>query len=190
MEPGFTSIDLTKRSTSTFSLAECPTYITHHTPQLQEATPGPTDDASAADESDVHYSYREQGAYLSILYLALVVAIAFFLIRYANRSLFRWHTVRMGGVHIDPYKHVFMHLLQRLVRQLPFSGLQLEHLPLTVRPFPPQYFNIAVAYFTAVGLLLLVPLDLAVTKLTRLADTQAGYAQLEAYSNSLFACYG
>lgn len=41
----------------------------------------------------INYSYREQAAYLTILYLALIVGIAYFLLRYANRSLFKWHTV-------------------------------------------------------------------------------------------------
>lgn len=57
----------------------------------------PTTAASASTtttEETIRYSYREQAAYLTILYLALILAIAFFLLRYANRSLFKWHTVR------------------------------------------------------------------------------------------------
>ncbi len=42
------------------------------------------------------YSYKEQAAYLTILYAALIMGIAYFLLRYANRSLFKWHTVRAG----------------------------------------------------------------------------------------------
>lgn len=99
------SIDRTPWSQPHIKLDPAHTHMTHpssSTPQLQEAA-GPTDDASAstaptptaaAEELEVHYSYREQAAYLTILYLVLVAAIAFFLLRYANRSLFRWHTVR------------------------------------------------------------------------------------------------
>ncbi len=35
-----------------------------------------------------------------------------------------------------------------------------------------------------------MPLDLAVTKLTRLAASEAGYEQLVKFSNSLYNCYG
>lgn len=70
---------------------------------------------------EVAYSYREQTAYLATLYTLLVIGIGWFLMRYANRSLFRWHT----------------------------------------------WINISVSYFCAIGILVLIPLDLAVTKLSR-----------------------
>lgn len=44
----------------------------------------------------VAYSYAEEVAYVTILWTALVGAIAYYFLRYANRSLFKWHTVSRG----------------------------------------------------------------------------------------------
>jgi len=75
---------------------------------------------------------KQQTAYLATLYTLLVLAIVYFLLRYANRSLFRWHT----------------------------------------------WINISVSYFCAIGILVLIPLDLAVTKLRRQATTPEAYEQV------------
>lgn len=69
---------------------------------------------------------------MATLYTLLVLAIIYFLLRYANRSLFRWHT----------------------------------------------WINIFVSYFCAIGILVLIPLDLAVTKLRRQATTPEAYEQV------------
>ncbi|EKU22658.1 hypothetical protein NGA_0444200 [Nannochloropsis gaditana CCMP526] len=93
---------------------------------------------------EVAYSFQEQTAYLATLYTMLVLGIVLFLLRYANRSLFRWHT----------------------------------------------WVNIFVSYYCAIGILVLIPLDLAVTKLQREARTVESYDLLSIYSNSLFFLYG
>lgn len=92
----------------------------------------------------VSFSILSQTAYLATLYIMLVLGIVLFLLRYANRSLFRWHT----------------------------------------------WVNIFVSYYCAIGILVLIPLDLAVTKLQREARTVESYDLLSIYSNSLFFLYG
>jgi hypothetical protein len=44
-------------------------------------------------------------------------------------------------------------------------------------------------YFTALGLLLLIPLDVAVTKLMRQASSPHGLQMLTNYSNSIYSLY-
>jgi hypothetical protein len=51
----------------------------------------------------IAYSYGEQAAYLTVLWGALIVGIIYFLMKYANRSLFKWHTVRTPRLTITSY---------------------------------------------------------------------------------------
>lgn len=86
------------------------THIYAHTyrPNLTNPIPpSPPTHTHQIHTQVIHYSYREQAAYLTILYLALIAGIAYFLLRYANRSLFKWHTVRFcdacNGSHPTPH---------------------------------------------------------------------------------------
>ena len=51
--------------------------------------------SSTQQYEKIAYSYGEEAAYLSVLWAALIAAIVYFFLRYANRSLFKWHTVRL-----------------------------------------------------------------------------------------------
>lgn len=56
-------------------------------------------ESTTEEYEKVAYSYAEEVAYVTILWSALVAAITWFFLRYANRSLFKWHTVsRIGSV--------------------------------------------------------------------------------------------
>jgi hypothetical protein len=58
----------------------------------------------------VAYSYAEEAAYLTILYL--FAGIVWFLMRYANRSLFKWHTVSEGlFITVLALMHLIRHFL-------------------------------------------------------------------------------
>jgi hypothetical protein len=54
-------------------------------------------ESTTEEYEKVAYSYAEEVAYVTILWSALVAAITWFFLRYANRSLFKWHTVSRIG---------------------------------------------------------------------------------------------
>ena len=64
-----------------------PPYLPTYLPTYLQLT------STADDVEKIAYSYGEQAAYLTILWSGLIFAIIWFLLRYANRSLFKWHTV-------------------------------------------------------------------------------------------------
>jgi hypothetical protein len=52
-----------------------------------------------------------------------------------------------------------------------------------------QWINVFMGYFSALGILLLIPLDVLVTKLRREAGDSYQYDKLGEYSNSLYGLY-
>lgn len=46
------------------------------------------------------------------------------------------------------------------------------------------------SYFSSIGILILIPLDLLVVKLTRQVSSQGSYDELGLYSQNLYNIYG